>query len=93
MVAAYLIAKRSVNTLILVHLKEILYQWVARLNAFLDVSANDIGQIGGGKCKQTGVIDVATIQSLGRKCIFHLIPATHSGASRPPIPDDSGHPH
>ena len=32
------IAKRSVNTLILVHLKELLYQWIDRLNAFLDVS-------------------------------------------------------
>jgi hypothetical protein len=66
-VAAYLIAKRSVNTLILVHLKELLHQWIARLNAFLDVSASDIGQIGGGKRKPTGIIDVATIQSLGRK--------------------------
>ncbi len=50
-VAAYLIAKRSVNTLILVHLKELLYQWIARLNTFLGVSVNDIGQIGGGKRK------------------------------------------
>jgi len=24
---------------------------------------------------------------------FRLIPATHSGGSRPPIPDDSGHPN
>jgi hypothetical protein len=55
-VAAYLIAKRSVNTLILVHLKELLHQWIARLNAFLDVTENDIGQIGGGKRKPTGII-------------------------------------
>jgi hypothetical protein len=66
-VAAYLIAKRSVNTLILVHLKELLHQWIARLNTFLYVTANDIGQIGGGKRKPSGIIDVATIQSLGRK--------------------------
>jgi hypothetical protein len=66
-VAAYLIAERSVNTLILVHLKELLYQWIARLNTFLGVSVNDIGQIGGGKRKPSGIIDVATIQSLGRK--------------------------
>jgi superfamily II DNA or RNA helicase len=68
-VAVYLIAKRSVNTLILVHLKELLYQWIDRLNAFLNVTINDIGQIGGGKRKPTGIIDVATIQSLGRKGI------------------------
>jgi superfamily II DNA or RNA helicase len=76
-VAAYLIAKRSVNTLILVHLKELLYQWIARLNAFLDVSTNDIGQIGGGIRKPTGIIDVATIQSLGRKGVVDDIVAKY----------------
>ncbi len=76
-VAAYLIAKRSVNTLILVHLKELLHQWIARLNAFLDVSASDIGQIGGGKRKPTGIIDVATIQSLGRKGVVDDIVAKY----------------
>ncbi len=76
-VAAYLIAKRSVNTLVLVHLKELLYQWIARLNAFLDISANEIGQIGGGKRKPTGIIDVATIQSLGRKGVVDDIVAKY----------------
>jgi superfamily II DNA or RNA helicase len=76
-VAAYLIAKRSVNTLILVHLRELLYQWIARLNAFLDVSATDIGQIGGGKRRPTGIIDVATIQSLGRKGVVDDIAAKY----------------
>jgi superfamily II DNA or RNA helicase len=76
-VAAHLIAKRSVNTLILVHLKELLHQWIARLNSFLDVSASDIGQIGGGKRKPTGIIDVATIQSLGRKGVVDDIVANY----------------
>ena len=76
-IAAYLIAKRSVNTLILVHLKELLYQWIDRLNVFLNVSVNDIGQIGGGKRKPTGIIDVATIQSLGRKGVVDDIVAEY----------------
>ncbi|MBW2489885.1 MAG: DEAD/DEAH box helicase, partial [Deltaproteobacteria bacterium] len=76
-VAAYLIAKRSVNTLILVHLKELLYQWIDRLNAFLDVSIEDIGQVGGGKRKPTGIVDVATIQSLGRKGVVNDIVAKY----------------
>jgi superfamily II DNA or RNA helicase len=76
-VAAYLIAKRSVNTLILVHLKELLYQWIDRLNAFLDFSIEDIGQIGGGKRKPTGIVDVATIQSLGRKGVVNDIVAKY----------------
>jgi superfamily II DNA or RNA helicase len=76
-IAAYLIAKRSVNTLILVHLKELLYQWIVRLNTFLDVSKNDIGQIGGGKRKPTWIIDVATIQSLSRKGVVDDIVAKY----------------
>ena len=76
-VAAYLIAERSVSTLILVHLKELLYQWIDRLNAFLDVSIEEIGQIGGGKRKPTGIIDVATIQSLGRKGVVDDIVAEY----------------
>lgn len=66
-VAAYLIAKRKVNTLILVHNRELLDQWLARLSTFLDVPSDQIGQIRGGKKKPGGVIDVAMIQSLSRK--------------------------
>lgn len=76
-VAAYLLAERSVNTLILVHLKELLYQWMTRLSTFLDISADAIGQIGGGKRKPTGFIDVATIQSLSRKGVVDDIVANY----------------
>ncbi len=66
-VAAFLIAERSVNTLVLVHRKQLLDQWLSRLNDFLDIPAEALGQIGGGKKQPTGKIDVATIQSLSRK--------------------------
>ena len=66
-VAMHVLAKRGVNTLILVHRKQLLEQWRARLGEFLDMDPADIGQIGGGKKKPTGVIDVAIIQSLCRK--------------------------
>ena len=66
-VAAHVIAGRGVNTLVLVHRRQLLDQWIARLGTFLDVSPKDIGQIGGGKRKPTGKIDVAVIQSLVRK--------------------------
>ena len=65
--AAWLIAQRGVNTLILVHRQQLLEQWVERLNSFLDVSAKSIGRLGGGRRKLTGVIDVALMQSLVRK--------------------------
>ncbi|MDQ0232771.1 TOTE conflict system archaeo-eukaryotic primase domain-containing protein [Metabacillus malikii] len=66
-VAAALIAKRKVNTLVIVHRKQLIEQWKDRLTSFLNLEAHQIGQIGGGKNKQSGVIDIATIQSLNYK--------------------------
>lgn len=64
--AAHLIAARSVNTLIIVHRKQLQTQWLNRLGEFLDISPSDIGLIGGGKFKPTGLIDIAIMQSLNR---------------------------
>ncbi len=66
-IAIDLIAKRNVNTLVLVHRKHLLDQWVARLSNFLEIDPKEIGQIGGGKRKPKGKIDVALIQSLSKK--------------------------
>lgn len=66
-VAAALIAKRNINTLIIVHRKQLIDQWKERLMEFLHLEKEQIGQIGGGKSKQTGVIDIAMIQSLNYK--------------------------
>jgi len=66
-VAAWLIAQRGVNTLVLVHRRQLLAQWVDRLSAFLDIPASAIGRLGGGRHKRTGTLDVAVIQSLVRK--------------------------
>ncbi|MFN8682346.1 MULTISPECIES: TOTE conflict system archaeo-eukaryotic primase domain-containing protein [Paracoccus] len=66
-VASALIAHRARNTLVLVHRRELLSQWVERLGSFLQIDPKQIGTIGAGKRKPTGVIDVALIQSLVRK--------------------------
>jgi len=66
-VAAWLIARRNVNTLVLVHRRQLLEQWVERLSTFLDLPPKSIGRIGGGRRKPTGLLDVAVIQSLVRK--------------------------
>lgn len=66
-VAAALIAQRGRNALVLVHRRELLSQWVERLRTFLDIDPKDIGIIGGGRRKPTGIIDVALIQSLVRQ--------------------------
>lgn len=65
--AAALIARRSVNTLVLVHRTELLQQWKERLQTFLSVEKGMIGTIGGGKAKPTGLIDIAVMQSLSRQ--------------------------
>jgi len=65
--AAWLIARRGVNTLVLVHRQQLLEQWVERLSTFLGLPAKQIGRLGGGRKKLTGALDVALIQSLVRK--------------------------
>ena len=66
-VAAWLIAQRGVNTLVLVHRRQLLDQWIERLSAFLGMPAKSIGRIGGGRSRPTGLLDVAVIQSLVRR--------------------------
>ena len=63
-VAAAMIAARKVSTLILVHRRQLMEQWGARLKTFLELPQEGIGQIGGGVRKPTDLIDVAMIQSL-----------------------------
>ena len=65
--AAAMIARRGVNTLVLVHRTELLKQWQERLQAFLGVGKDVVGTIGGGKAKPTGKIDIAVMQSLSRQ--------------------------
>lgn len=65
-VAAALIAERNISTLIIVHTKQLLTQWKESLQSFLDLDGNKVGQIGGGKKKPTGKLDIAMIQTLSR---------------------------
>lgn len=66
-VANYIIAERKTNTLILVHTLALVDQWKERIEQFLELPPKSVGQLGGGRKKLTGKIDVATIQSLIRK--------------------------
>lgn len=66
-VGIYLVAARKTNTLILVHRKPLLDQWIGQLAVFLGIEPRDIGQIGAGKTKSNGLLDVAMVQSLVRK--------------------------
>jgi superfamily II DNA or RNA helicase len=66
-IGAWLVAQRKVNTLVIVHRRQLMDQWVESLQSFLGLGKKEIGQIGGGKHKITGTVDVAMIQSLINK--------------------------
>ncbi|MHB1798697.1 MAG: TOTE conflict system archaeo-eukaryotic primase domain-containing protein [Vulcanimicrobiaceae bacterium] len=70
-IAAAMIARRGVNTLVLVHRTELLKQWRERLQAFLGAGKGVIGTMGGGKAQLTGRIDIAVMQSLSRRGDVH----------------------
>ena len=76
-VAAWLIAQRGVNTLVLVHRRQLQQQWVERLSAFLGIHVRTIGRIGGGRKKPTGLLDVAVIQSLVRNGVVDDLVANY----------------
>ena len=64
--ATSLIASRGVSTLVLVHRKPLVEQWVERLSEFLGIPSKAIGRIGGGRRRATGELDVAMVQTLAR---------------------------
>jgi superfamily II DNA or RNA helicase len=66
-IGAWLIANRAVNTLVLVHRRQLQEQWIERLSKFLGLPSDAIGRVGGGRRMPTGILDVATIQSLVHK--------------------------
>jgi hypothetical protein len=65
-VAAQLIAKRKVNTLVLVHRRHLMDQWRERLASYLGLSIKNIGQVGSGKTAKTGCGAYPESDSKGR---------------------------
>ena len=62
-----LIARRGVPALILVHRKQIMDQWIERIQSFLGIDPAHIGAFSGTKKKVGREVTVALLQSLGRK--------------------------
>ncbi len=76
-VAASVIAARSTNTLVLVHRRQLLDQWISRLESFLGLPSSSVGRIGGGRRKPSGIVDVGMIQSLVHKGVVDDIVADY----------------
>ncbi|MDT0645166.1 DEAD/DEAH box helicase [Zunongwangia sp. F260] len=64
--ALKIIATKAQPALIIVHRKQLMLQWIERIQGFLGIPKNEIGKIGQGKAKEGKRITVAMIQSLSR---------------------------
>jgi len=72
-IALAAIAERKQPVLIVVHTRELLNQWVDRVETFLQIPKQEIGQIGNGKKTIGDRITVALVQSL-YKCAQDVAP-------------------
>ncbi|KPA09761.1 type III restriction protein res subunit [Candidatus Magnetomorum sp. HK-1] len=66
-VALYCIAKRNQPALVVVHTKELLYQWQKRAQEFLGLEAQEIGLIGDGNFSVGKHLTIAIVNSLYKK--------------------------
>jgi superfamily II DNA or RNA helicase len=71
--AIAIIAERKQPALIICHTKELLNQWIERIETFLGIPKEEIGIIGGGNKKIGNKITVSLVQSL-YKCAEDIAP-------------------
>lgn len=66
-VGCAVIARHALPTLVIVDRKPLVEQWRDMLVTHLGLSPRQIGQLGGGRNRATGIVDVAMVQSLARR--------------------------
>lgn len=74
-IGLYLIAKRRQPTLVVVHTKDLAFQWIQRIEQFLGIPSEQVGIIGAGKKRIGERITVALVQTLYR-CTDQIAPHT-----------------
>ncbi|BBO67132.1 hypothetical protein DSCA_10620 [Desulfosarcina alkanivorans] len=62
----HLIARRRQPAVVVVHTKDLAFQWIRRIEQFLGIPSDQVGLIGAGKKKIGDRITVALVQSLYR---------------------------
>jgi hypothetical protein len=65
--ACAMISHHDVSTLVIVDRKPLIDQWRDRLSTHLGLPTKEIGQLGGGRDRQIGKVDLAMVQSLARR--------------------------
>jgi len=63
----YIIAERGQPVIIVVHTRELLNQWIDRIEQFLSIPREEVGIIGGGKFKIGDRVTVAMVQTLYKR--------------------------
>jgi superfamily II DNA or RNA helicase len=88
-VGLYLIAKRKQPSMVVVHTRDLMFQWMEKVTEFLNIPADEIGMIGGGKFLVGERITLAMVQTLykcaadiSQKIGFLLIDECHRAPSR-----------
>lgn len=66
-IACALIAHRRLPTLVVVDRQPLVEQWRERLGDHLGMASKEIGQLGGGRNRAKGTVDIAMAQSLARR--------------------------
>lgn len=71
----FLIAQRRQPTVVVVHTKDLAFQWIRRIEQFLGIPSDQVGLIGAGKKRIGERITVALVQTLYR-CTDEIAPRT-----------------
>jgi superfamily II DNA or RNA helicase len=64
--ALFMVARRRQPTLILVHTKELAFQWIDRIGTFTDIPTEAVGLFGAGRKRMGQQITVGLVQSIYR---------------------------
>lgn len=88
-IALHMIAQRSQPALVIVHTKDLAFQWIERIETFLGIPPSEIGLVGAGKKSIGDRITVGLVQSLykcadeiARSIGFLLVDESHRCPSR-----------